>query len=72
MRFDIPVNLTVSSNTEQRAVNDVFDFMRKAFRDFGTEHNITEWDYVEFIAEEPDSGGCGDLNQEQRQCQNCG
>lgn len=61
MRFDIPINLAVSSNTEQRAVNDVFDFMRKAFREFGAEHNITEWEFMEFIAEESCSTGC-DVN----------
>lgn len=72
MIFDIPINLKVSSNTEQKAVNDVFDFLRKAFREFGAEHNITDWDYLEFVAEESCGTGCGDNSKEQRQCTNCG
>ena len=68
MKFDIPVNITVAAPNEQRAVNDVFDFLKKAYNEFGPEHNITNWEYFEFLAEECGSTGCGDNYPAKREC----
>jgi hypothetical protein len=68
MKYDIPINISIAAPNEQRAVNEVFDFLRKAYNEFGPEHCVTNWEYFEFITEESGNTGCGDYNPAQGGC----
>ena len=61
--FDVPVNITVVATTEQRAEEQVFDFLKEASKDYGTEFRIKDWEYFEFIPEFACCGGCRDTDQ---------
>jgi hypothetical protein len=52
MRHDIPINISVIANTESRAEVLVFDFLKKALKEFGAECSIVDFEYFEFIGNE--------------------
>ena len=72
MEFDIPINVKVATTTEKRAEDAVFNFLRKAMRDYGTDDRIVDWEYLEFPVEESHSSGCGNNDQEQWESENSG
>lgn len=65
MLFDIPINIKVEATNEFKAEELVFDFLKKAMKEFGNEQGITDWQYFEFIAKESCGCGCRDLDQQQ-------
>ena len=71
MKFDIPINISVTSENETKAEQRVLDFMVKAMKEFGVECDITDFEYFEFPVEESCNSRCGDINHEQRQSSHC-
>ena len=59
LKFDIPISISVDATTEPRAVLAVFDFLKKATKEYGIENRVIDWEYFEFIAAESSSAGCG-------------
>ena len=55
MKFTIPIDFDVDETTELRAEREVFDFLVKATKEFGNEHNITDWHYTDFGEAMPES-----------------
>ena len=64
MLFDIPINIKVEATNEFKAEELVFDFLKKATKEFGNEQRITDWQYFEFVAKESNCCGCGDLDKQ--------
>jgi len=67
MKFDIPINISVTSENETKAEQRVLDFMVKAMKEFGVECGVTDFEYFEFPVEESCNSRCGDNNHGQRQ-----
>jgi len=63
MKFDIPINISVETTTEEKAEKFVFDFLKMATKEFGVEQRIINWEYFEFLPEESCSRGCGNNHQ---------
>lgn len=59
MMFTIPIDFEVDETTELRAEREVFDFLVKATKEFGNEHNITDWYYTDFGSATEKSSGAG-------------
>ncbi len=57
MIFDIPVNFQVVSENEPRAEQQLFDFLMKSMKEFGIEQRVSNFEYFEFVAEEPSNTG---------------
>ena len=52
MTFDIPINFKIEATTEEKAEAFLFDFLKMAMKEFGTEQKIVDWEYFDFISEE--------------------
>ena len=52
MKFDIPINISVYATNEQKAEQQVLDFLVKAIREYGVEHCVADFEYLDFIANE--------------------
>ena len=70
MKFDIPINITAIATNEQKAENQVMEFMIKAIREFGIEHRIADFQYYEFVTQESSDSGCrdNDVSEGQQSC----
>ena len=62
MKFDIPINISVETTTEEKAEKFVFDFLKMATKEFGVEQKIVDWQYFEFLEKESSCSGCGNHN----------
>lgn len=67
MKFDIPINIEVTSTNEQKAEQQVFEFLMASMKEFGIEFGIANFEYFEFLAKEPCNTGCGNHDKEQGQ-----
>ena len=69
--FDIPINISVYATNEQKAEQQVLDFMVKAIKEYGVEHCVADFEYFEFVAEESSNSGRRDNNisEGQRSCE---
>ncbi len=52
MKFDIPINVTVTATNETKAEQQVLDFMVKAMKEYGVECCVSDFEYLDFIANE--------------------
>lgn len=59
--FDIPINISVYATTEAKAEQRVFDFLKAASKEYGTQFQIFDWEYFQFIDDEGDDVGCSNL-----------
>ena len=66
-KFEFLVNFVTIAVDEQRAENQLIDFLRNAHREFGPNFNITDSEIAEFVAAEHCGSGCGDYDEEQGQ-----
>lgn len=51
-KFDIPINFTVVSTTEDRAVNQLMEFLIAGIREFGATNRIADFELFEFVSTE--------------------
>lgn len=74
MKFDIPINFEVISDTEDDAIFNLQKFLQRAIIEFGLDKEILEHDLIEFIAnstettEKSCSSGCGNNHTCQGKC----
>ena len=70
MKFDIPINITVTATNEALAEKSVMDFMIKSMKEFGVECSVTDFEYFEFIADKASDSRRRDKNvsEGQRSC----
>lgn len=55
MKWDIPVNITAVATTEDKAEQQVAEFLIKAFKEFANEYYVTDFEYFDFFTEESDN-----------------
>lgn len=48
-KFEIPVNIVVEADTEQKAELAVLDWLKDADREYGKHYRIVDWEYFEFM-----------------------
>lgn len=60
VKYDIPVNISVVNTNEHKGEQAVLAFLKAAFKEFGNEFGIADYEYFEFVAEESGCLGCGD------------
>lgn len=53
-KFDIPINFTVVSTTEDKAVNQLMEFLIAGIREFGATNRIADFELFEFLPNEDD------------------
>ena len=70
MKFDIPINVTVTATNEVKAEQQVLDFMVKAMKEYGVEYCVSDFEYFEFIADKASDSRRRDHNvsEGQRSC----
>ena len=55
LTYDIPVNINVTANTEEEAEAIVQRLFIPEMSKPALERSINDWDFIEFVEEEPDS-----------------
>ena len=51
MIFDIPINVQVEAETEELAVNQLWDFLKYSKNHCGREFGFIDWELFEFIVD---------------------
>ena len=70
MKFDIPINFEIYSDTEENAVFNLQKFLHQAIIEFGLDREIVEHDVIEFAEADSEChhGGCRDNHNCKGQC----
>lgn len=49
MTFDLPINIKVEANSEEKAEQFLKDFLTMAIKEFGTEQKLLSWEYFKLF-----------------------